>query len=220
MLGLCDRYHVMGMGIAPAGAGKTEAAKEYKRKNPTTILVTMDLTRRSLGSVLTIIAQKVNGRTYGTSLNSERLDAIIEGLQHSNRLLVIDEAHLLDWAAIETMRTIYDRAKVGVAFLGMPKLFEQMRGSGKAYSWDQISSRIQIQRYFNTADFHDVELIVGSICPGLPKNCLNLLHQKAREPGRFRNVVKLLTWAVRAHQIEKVPVNLKLLKEVDGLLTI
>jgi len=216
----CDRYHEMAMIISSAGAGKTEAAKERTRKNPNTMLITVDLTRRSLGSVLTIIGEKVCHRSFGNLLNSERLGVIIKELKNADRLLIIDEAHLLSWEAFDTLRTIYDHSKIAIVFMGMPRLYSQMKDSRKGFLWDQISSRIAIQRYVDTIEFKDVALIADSIYPGLPKKCLEFLYQKANGSGKFRTMIKLLKSAVRFSDIDKIPLNLNLLKEIDSLMKI
>lgn len=218
----CDRYDEMGMVISAAGVGKTETAKEYKSKNPNTVLITMDLTRRSLGSVLTTIGEKVCHRSFGNLLNSERLGTIIQELKNSNTFIIVDESHLISWEGLDSFKAIYDHSRVGIVFMGQVKLYNQMKkDSHKGFLWDQFSSRIAIQRYVGTIEFNDVALIANSIySSGLPKKCLEFLYQKASGSGKFRSMVKLLKSTIRFSNLDKIPVNLNLLKEVDNLMKI
>ena len=220
VLEFCHRYQKMGMIISSAGAGKTEAAKEYKAKNPTTILITIDLTKRSLGAVLTVIGEKVLHRSFGNLLNSERVDVIIKELKNSDRLLIIDEAHLISWEAFETLRAIYDRSKTPIVFMGMPRLYSQMKDARNGFLWDQISSRIPIKRYVNEIKFQDVALLADSIYPSLPKKCLEFLYEKANGPGKFRSMLELLKSAVQFSEVDKIPIDLNLLKEINNLMEI
>lgn len=217
VLQFCHEKGQMGAIIGPSGVSKTRTAKQYQKKKKEVVLITADPTKKNLSSILKAIANRV-GSAIGTS-SYEILNSIIEKLRNTDRLLIIDEAHFLQWEAFETVRTIYDQTGIGICYLGMPKLFVQMKGR-KGYLWDQILSRISINRSISRIEKEDVKLIADSIHPGLPKNCVSYLHEIAGKPGKLRVVVELLKQAVDVHKTEKIPITLNLLKEINELMTI
>ncbi len=158
---------------------------------------------------------------YGIRSNSALLAAIIERLKHSNRLLVVDEAHFLKWEGFETVRRIHDAAGVGIVFLGQDRLYDQMKGTAKtSFLFDQICSRIAIRRHLTTIQKSDVKLVSNSICPDLPPDCIDLLYKRALEPGRFRTIANLLTWVIEIHKTKQIPIDVDLFREVTKFLII
>ena len=140
VLHFCDKTCQMGAVTGPAGIGKTETCKAYKRENHKSIFVTSGITNRSISSMLRLIAKRMGGPASTYRSNSELSYAIIERLHNSHRLIIIDEAHFLPWETFEEIRTIHDEAQVGIVFVGMQRLYDQMKGdNGKAFAADEIS---------------------------------------------------------------------------------
>jgi len=215
----CDRNCDMGVAVGPAGSGKTITCNEYKRVNRNTVFVTADIATRSVGSVLRMLAKRVSGTPHGAGSNSALLHAIIDRLKRSRRLILIDEAHFLTWEAFEVIRKIHDCAGVGIVYVGMERLYDQMKGtSGKAFLFDQIYSRISIKRDDLPVEREDVKHIAASIWPGLGKECIDFLYSKARDKGKFRTVTKLLQVAITMHRDYERTMGLELLKEAEGFL--
>lgn len=218
VLQFCDETRDMGVAVGPAGIGKTQTCNEYKRKNRGTIFITADIATRSVGSVLALLAKKVGG-TQRLNSNSNLLHAIIDRLKHSRRLVLIDEAHFLSWEAFEVVRKIHDCAGVGVAYVGMERLYDQMKGTNnRAYLFDQIYSRIAIKRDDLRIQRADIKLIADSAWPGLDKACIDYLFKKAQGKGKLRTVSKLLQVAVKMHGEFKAPMNIALLKQAARFL--
>jgi DNA transposition AAA+ family ATPase len=212
-LQFCHDKHKMGAVIAPAGCSKTMTANEFVRRNPGTTLITANIIRRSPGAILAMIAYKNNCTQHGAS-NAILLDIIVDRVKYSKELIIIDEAHFLSWEAFEAVKTIYDNARTGIVYLGMPRLYSQMKGN-KAYLWDQIISRLAIQRSVSVIEKTDIKLIAESIFPGLPKNCIEFLYEKALGPGKLRLMAELLEKAVHVSKTEKIPLSLDLFKEIN-----
>ena len=51
----------------------------------------------------------------------ELLEAVINKLQDSGRLIIIDEAELLPYRALEVIRRIHDKTGIGIVLAGMPR---------------------------------------------------------------------------------------------------
>lgn len=211
----CQEKGEMGAVIGPSGVSKTRTAEEYHKRKSGTTLLTAGPTKRSYSSILRAIANGIGSSSGGIS-SDDLLSIIIDRVRNTDTLLIIDEAHFLTWEAFETARAIYDQAGIGICYLGMPKLYTQMKGR-KSYLWDQIFSRISISRSVSRIEKEDVKLIADSIHPGLTKGCLNFLYEVAKEPGKLRVMTKLLKRAIEFHKTEKIPITLDLLKKMEHM---
>lgn len=201
--------------VGPSGTSKTTTIGEFAKRQGGTVILTIDLTRTSLGSILHMLAHKINATSWPMT-NATLFDSICERLRGSNNLIVFDEAHLLQWSAIEILRDIHDSAGVGIALLGMPRLLSQMRGN-RRYLWDQIASRIAMFKTIPNPTREDIELICRSRSPGLPKGCINFLYGTACGSGKLRTMIKLLNRAIHIAKLEGTSINLNLLKDIEPL---
>jgi len=217
LLTFCQSHRAMGAGLGGSGGGKTTAAHEHARKNPNTTIITADPTRRSITKILRLISYRVQSRRGGSS--DEILNGIIEKLRNSHQLLIIDEGHFLSWEGYELVRTIWDATSIGICYLGMPRLYSQMKGN-KAYLWDQILSRISIARNLNTITREDVRLVSDFIHLGLQKSSINYLYEISQKPGKLRVLTALLKQADEVSKRRKIPLTVDLLKEVRRIMHI
>lgn len=208
---LCKSGHYQGLVVGSSGLGKTEACKEFCRRNADTVLLSCDVTIRKPGSFLRMVSEGVGTRCYDT--NNTCLTYIIDRLKAHPQILIIDEAHFLTWEMLEVIRRIYDACQISVIYVGQPQLFDQMRGKNK-YLYDQILSRIPIKRKLDKVFREDVKMLADSLCPGLDKKCIDFLHERALKQGRFRSMVNLLGITVRVSRAEEKPITLSLLKGV------
>jgi DNA transposition AAA+ family ATPase len=150
---------------------------------------------------------------------SEYLQALIERLKNSNRLLIIDDAHFLNWEAFELVRKLHDCAGIGVVYVGQERLYEQMRGTnGKAYLFDQIYSRIAMKRDRFSIIKKDVQAIAESNCPGLDKDSIDFLYSRAKGQGRYRYITNLLRVAIMIQEQHKTDLSIATLQEAERFL--
>lgn len=215
----CDQKQKMGAAVAPSGSGKTETCKAYKKENRASIFVTCDITKRRPGTVLQMILKHVGSAQAGSS-TSAALDACIERLRDSKRLLIMDDAHFLTWEAYELVRKIHDCARIGVVYVGQEKLYDQMRGTDpRSYLFDQIHSRIAIKRDKLPITKKDVKMMARSYCD-FDAECLDYLYARAKGKGRFRTATNLIEVALEMHEQFKTPVGVPLLQEAERFLMI
>ena len=220
VLQYCDQKCNMGVALAPSGTGKSETCKEYKRQNRSTIFVTADITTCRQGPVIRLIADKTGGRPRSRSI-SDLLHAVIDRLKGSRRLIIIDDAHFLNWEAFELVRKIHDCAGVGIVYIGQERLYEQMKGKTQtAYLFDQIYGRITMKRDEFKIEKKDVQMIAETIKQGLDKNCIDYLFHKARGKGRLRVMANLLEMALEIGKNSGRPVDIELFREADRFLMI
>jgi DNA transposition AAA+ family ATPase len=218
VLQYCDEHQKMGVALAPSGTGKSEIVNEYKRQNRQSILVTANITTCTKGPVIRMIADKTGGRPRKNTI-ADTLNAIIERLKDSRRLIIIDDAHFLNWEAFEAVRKIHDCAKVGVVYVGQERLYDQMKGkTNTAYLFDQIYSRIAIKRDRFKIEKKDVAMIVESLYPDIDNECIDYLYNKAKGKGRLRMVVDCLELGIEIAKNNGRAVDLEILGQADHFL--
>jgi len=218
VLQYCDEHQKMGVALAPSGTGKTETCKEYKRQNRQTIFVTANVTTCSKGPVIRMIADKTGGRPRKNTI-ADTLNAVIDRLKDSHRLIIVDDAHFLNWEAFEVVRKIHDCGGVGVVYAGQERLYDQMKGkTNTAYLFDQIYSRIAIKRGDFRISKEDARMIADSVYPGLDKDCIRYLAEKATSKGRLRVMVDLLDMAIEMGKMHGRKVDPGLLADASKFL--
>ena len=143
VLNLCTMAHAVGdiyLVIGEAGLGKTVALEEYAQRNDGVLMLEVDPTY-SAKVVLSELCNLLNlqaGRT-----NHAMFEAVVAKLAGSERLLIVDEAELLSTRALEVLRRLHDRTKIGVVLAGMPRLRANLRGAKGEFK--QLYSRIGLQ---------------------------------------------------------------------------
>lgn len=141
ILEICGMAHAMvdiHLVIGGAGLGKTIALRHYAKNNSNVIMIETDPTFTAK-VLLTELCQML-GVVAGKNNNHSMMEAIIEKLKGSDKLLIIDEAELLAYKPLEILRRIHDKAGVGIVLAGLPQLRTNLRGSKGEYK--QLYSRV------------------------------------------------------------------------------
>lgn len=123
-----------------AGIGKTTAIRTYANQAPNVWVVTATPSVARPGPVLTRIAQALNLRTTGALHMIE--SNIIERVQGTRGLLVIDEAQHLCHRALDSIRAIHDATGVGICLAGNEIVYAQLTGGTRAIGFAQLFSRV------------------------------------------------------------------------------
>jgi len=216
VLQYCDQKRKMGVALGHSGIGKTVTCQEYKKKNRATVYCTADVSTRSVGNVLRLIASRLGGGKEERSISSF-MQSTIRKLKNSNRLLIIDDAHFLSWEGFEAVRKIHDCAGIGVVYVGQERLYDQMRGGdSKARLFDQIFSRIAMKREDFRLTRKDAVQVAQAVCPdGLDKACRDYLFKVAKSKGRLRLMCNLLEVALEVAKMNEVPMTVGLLEQAE-----
>ncbi|EAZ1917991.1 ATPase, partial [Salmonella enterica] len=72
----------------------------------------------------------------------ELIDACVRELRDSGRLLMVDEAELLPYRALEVLRRLHDKAGIGIVLAGMPRLLINLKGRRGEFA--QLYSRVAL----------------------------------------------------------------------------
>ena len=124
------------------GVGKTLACTAYAENNSNVWLVTADPSTRTARALLAeladILGLSVDGRAQSTRLSAN----IIKRLTGTAGLIIVDETQHLQRDALEQLRTIFDRANVGIALVGNATVKNLMDSKERAEHFAQLFSRV------------------------------------------------------------------------------
>lgn len=206
----------IGLVYGPAGIGKTMALKVYAQKHPDTIYIAARPSMRSPKPVIKKLLHALGNKQFKPM--DEMVDAIIETLAGSRRLIIIDEAQHLTLPALEALRCIADETGCGIVLSGNKHIYDRMFGRGEA-QFAQLWSRVGIRRHLQGPfPIEDVRLIFESSGRRLPEDCLAYLGNMANKPGGIRYVVKLYMLAANIAVGEDKPLDLDTLERARRLL--
>lgn len=148
-----------------AGIGKTKGAEKYARENPTsTIYIEATPSSGTLANTLKLLARALKIPESRSKL--DLMDDIREKLKSANKIIIIDEAQHLKYAAIEEIRTLSEpnmitgQAGTGIVLIGNTEVYDRMVGKQEARFAQQFS-RIRMNRYYSTSKVtnEDIKLL-------------------------------------------------------------
>lgn len=146
-----------------AGAGKTEAATQYRRNNPSsTVYISLHPSTAGLAGVGALLCEELGLPLSGGS--SQMWMNIRRQLRGTNKVVIVDEAQLLKRASLDELRILPDEDKIngtagnGVVLIGNSELYERVK-RGKVTS--QTYTRIALQHSYSTAKLtmEDIRLL-------------------------------------------------------------
>lgn len=134
--GMARRYRNFAVFSAVVGTGKTFAMKHYTATNPNTYLIEASptMTQQSLVKRLALAVCNLQKGSI-----ADKFDAIIDSLQDTDSLIIVDEAETMTAAQLHTVRRIRDMAGIGIVLAGTEHLSGLIRPQHGQF--DQIRSR-------------------------------------------------------------------------------
>lgn len=207
---LCHTKGKIGVCVGRAGLGKTVAVKEYTKNALDAILIESDsgYTAKSLlKEIHRRLALSGKGSVY------DLMGEVVNKLNQSGRLLIIDEAENLPYRALEITRRIHDKTGVGVLLVGRNILFENLRGFNNQY--DQLYSRVKYHKLLDRLLIQDVVKILESAGQD-PKLAETYLQYS---DGNTRRLEHLITHSISVAKFNgKAVVDVAVIKQTSKLL--
>lgn len=207
---LCHTQGKIGVCVGRAGLGKTVAVKEYTKNALDAILIESDsgYTAKSLlKEIHRRLALSGKGSVY------DLMGEVVNKLNQSGRLLIIDEAENLPYRALEITRRIHDKTGVGVLLVGRNILFENLRGFNNQY--DQLYSRVKYHKLLDRLLIQDVVKILESAGQD-PKLAETYLQYS---DGNTRRLEHLITHSISIAKFNgKAAVDVAVIKQTSKLL--
>lgn len=189
------------------GVSKTQAIKEYKKNNTNVWLVTASPSRSGVLECLYEIAMEV-GIHNPPRRSAPLARQIIEKIDASQGLLIIDEADQLSYEALEELRAIQERADVGLALVGNHQVYSNLTGGRRTMDFARLFSRIGKKLVIHRVKKYDVRDVADAWgIVGKPER--DLMLQIALKPGGLRiltNTLKLAALTARGQE-QAITVN-------------
>lgn len=174
----------------PAGVGKTSAVQAYQRANPVVWVATLDPSASRVSGVLQEICDAIGI----TEPNQQyRRAAIVRRVTGTRGLLVIDEAQHATTQALDQVRAIHDRAKIGIALVGNETVYARLEGDGRKPAFAQLFSRLGARQTPRVKDA-DIALMLDA-WEIRADDERRLAAEIARRPGHLRNLAKTMVAA-------------------------
>lgn len=176
-----------------AGIGKTKAIRKYAADNAeNTVVITVSPCHRSSKAVLKLLALKLN---VPLTSSTDDLWFSIVGKLHDGMVIVVDEAQLLVFQAIETLRSIADYfdgngQTLGVALVGNNGIRERIEGKTREI-YRQVNNRTWQRPFLQTTDVKPEDMCL--LFPQLPSDSpeIRFLHKIAQSAEGIRGAVRL-----------------------------
>ena len=121
-----------------AGLGKSKSLAEYCRVHTDTILITGSEQTAGIQLVRELCSKLGLSSTSRQGL-SALIDRIIYVLEDTDRLIILDEADKCKPNALDPLRTISDRARIGITLVGNNQLVDKLRSQER---FELIASRV------------------------------------------------------------------------------
>lgn len=178
-----------------AGIGKTKAIAKYAEDNSgTTVVITVNPCQKSAKAVIKLLAIKL-----GIPLHQSTDDmwfSIADKL-HDGMVVIVDEAQLLTYQAIETLRSLADYfdncgQTLGVALIGNNGIRERIEGKTREI-YRQVNNRTWQRPFLQTADvkIEDIRLLFPILDPNSSE--IRFLLKVAQSVEGIRGAVRLFS---------------------------
>ncbi|ELK3586218.1 AAA family ATPase [Salmonella enterica] len=196
-----------------AGLGKTMILKEYARRDDTVIFIEADpgfTARTLLEELCGRLRLNKNGNIHAL------IEVCVEKLKGSGRLLVIDEAELLPYRALEVIRRLHDKAGIGVVLAGMPRLIVNLKGKRGEYA--QLYSRVALALDLGNALVRqDFDQIAVDLMPEAEdRKISDALYEQSK--GNARRLFKMARGVYRMCDISKKDVTVTAIEKFSEML--
>lgn len=196
-----------------AGLGKTMVMREYSKRHPNAILIEADPCYGA-GVLLEELCKRLGINKRGNI--HELSEECVTALKGSGRLIMVDEAELLHYRALEVLRRIHDKAGVGVVLAGMPRLIINLKGKKGEYAqlYSRVGIALDMGSNLSRTDFD--ELAVSLLPEAEEASIADALFDNAK--GNARRLVKLARGTIRTCTINKAAINANAVKRFASML--
>jgi DNA transposition AAA+ family ATPase len=193
------------------GTGKTATARQFAAATPRTWYAPMD---PSTGGVPTMLLEVLAamGDLEARGTPQVLVRKVCQRAMEAKGLLIVDEAQHISAQAIETLRAINDRIRLGIVLMGNETAHQRIGATGVKVEFAQVSSRIAQRRYIATPDPRDAaeltrawaEVNREEISDAEVAFCQTI----AAKPGGLRNIEMTMEGALIAARGSGEPLGL------------
>ncbi|MCX5497293.1 AAA family ATPase [Kaistia dalseonensis] len=180
-----------GVIVGGAGIGKTTAIEEYARRASNVFVVTAEPVLASPNNMLSALADVVTVAERRSVYLSRAISAKLRG---TAGLIVIDEGQHLSSAALDQLRTIHDKAQIGVVVAGNESVFSRLQGGERNSQFAQLYSRVGMRMSQPKARAKDICALLEA-WKITDARVVSMLKLVAAKPGALRQMTKVIRLA-------------------------
>lgn len=173
--------------VGAAGVGKTTALRQYQSVTSNVWVATMTPSTAGVSTMLAEICIEMGLDVRAASQFARAVERRVRG---TGGLLVIDEAQHLTRPALEQLRSIHDRAEIGIVLAGNPAVLARLEGDRKT-DFAQLFSRVGMRLRLAKPRAGDVAAMLDAWDVTDPEQ-VALCRAIAAKPGALRGMVKAL----------------------------
>jgi hypothetical protein len=184
--GVCDlirKTNDVGLLHGPAGVGKTVGILMFADANKSTIIVTASRMNRDDAGMCRLIFGQLE--TRGWDRMSPRSAWLIERLNKSSRLIVVDNAHRLTRSALQWLFDFHDETGCPICLVGNPEVMDAIRANDQMFSRIGIVHQVQLRGALDAA-----RRMIRSLAPAIEADCDHMAKVVAENKGHLRAVKK------------------------------
>ncbi|MFP5249263.1 MAG: AAA family ATPase, partial [Acidobacteriota bacterium] len=143
--------------IGGAGVGKTTTLEHYRTTRPNVWHLTATPMTSSAYAMMEYLREELNV----TSTAPHKVGrAIQQRLLGTKGLIIVDEAQHLVVQAIEQMRSVFDLAHIGLAFVGNEEVLSRIDGGSQKANFAQLFSRVGLRVKVPKPSAQDIDLLL------------------------------------------------------------
>lgn len=193
-----------------AGIGKTYTTKNWIANRNDIYFVTVTPTFATPRPFLKLLASKL--KTSKTGSQDEVYLEIIEKLEGTDKMIIIDEAQHLTKKTLEIIRSINDSTNTAITLIGNELIYNKMLGKTQA-EFAQLFSRVGMQSHLLTDlfDIDDIKLVFQNASDEV----IEYLLKVSRSKFGLRGATLLYTNAVNNNDISIK--GIKAMAEIMGI---
>ncbi len=169
---------------SPAGLGKTCAIALYKRNNPLTLDLTLNMRNRTDAGLERLVFERCDGKGWSTR-QGDRFRFLADRLRGTNRLILIDNAQRITRSGLRWLYDFHDATRCPVCLVGNPEVLDLIEGD------DQQFSRTGPFEQLKLTDLKKVSTqLAAQYLPEHADALADLVHTVAAHRGHLRAVKK------------------------------
>ncbi|EKK8889459.1 AAA family ATPase [Salmonella enterica] len=212
----------IGVIYGPAGMGKSMVLRQHASTSKGVILIEADpgYTAKVLLQELCVrLGVKKTGNIHKLS------EECIQELNGTGWVILVDEAELLPYRALEVLRRIHDRSGVALVLAGMPRLLINLKGSRGEYAqlYSRVGMALDIEAHKAESEADDFNIILASLLgTAVGTNYLSspevISAFRKHSKGNYRRLFKLARGVVRASAIGNQGISVNLIERYAEML--
>jgi len=181
--------------VGGAGEGKTCGAKLYAAANPGTLYIELADHQREGRRIAAAIFDQIERRADWKG-NTSRAEFVTLQLRGSHRVVICDEAHLLDATGRQFLFNLNRDTGCAVVLIGNPEILDKIRRNEQHFSRVGVKGEPSL----TAKEIPDVSLRVATqfSTPEFSQEVSDLVAFVATKPGRLRSVRKTV---ILAHEL-------------------